>query len=413
LSHLVSFAIEMYASPFSVLLLLFFSIPALATPTAVEDDDEEWFKSFLEETGDFLAEISQPGSSSDTFVYEPDMNGLCDGIPMTGLGAFPDISDPLMPDIEDIEASLDHILPIGPIPVVETVELTPQDPSTINDLVVDYSRPNPDYMDALAAIDCPAPIPVIGWPTGRHPSMYNNDLRTLCSFLGRFIQGHSANLGCACKSPVDAASIIRCYPAVADPAFSGSVFLRQYCANKCTCRKYPNGVPNYKDVQRVHLTKPGNHQCSLIEAFKAGSQYSSPPGPPAKKSIPNPPDFYGNSRSNRQRERYCRIGCSQTEFNCGSRSSGCTCDVSKVAAGLWQGRSCRPRSAQEIAVATISSLGGISGLPGGGRKRKRDAASGPVCACNATYVSKGCCSSLDGLIWEHPDHYLGEMVPIP
>jgi hypothetical protein len=31
------------------------------------------------------------------------------------------------------------------------------------------------------------------------------------------------------------------------------------------------------------------------------------------------------------------------------------------------------------------------------------------CACNATYISAGCCASANGLVWEPPEFKIGEL----
>ena len=420
----------MWIRPFSILLglwlWLYWSVGILATPTQTAEDattptqvskdgasptlivgeDDAWFTEFLEDSGDLTDLIDSPDtvSSDNTVFHDLDVGPICQNEVLPGLEEL--LGN--IPDFDDLEASLNHIVPVSPEATVESVALLPQGQGMAYDDVIDLSLPIPDYMDPLAAIDCFANRPSQGWPAGRNREMYT-DLRTLCSFLGRFFDGHSGNMGCACRRSAGDTANIRCYPALADPIFSGSAYLRRYCASNCECRKYPKEIPNYKGNYPVDLTKPPVSSCAVIQAYLAmhsSSTYSS--GPPSKKSKPSPPDFHGNTRSNRQKERYCRVGCSRNDFSCGMRSSGCACELSTVGAGLWIPFRCRPRSAPEMVAIGMSSLAAAAA---GGGKRKRDSERGPVCACNGTYVSEGCCHSLDGLIWEHPDLWLGQIAP--
>ena len=53
-------------------------------------------------------------------------------------------------------------------------------------------------------------------------------------------------------------------------------------------------------------------------------------------------------------------------------------------------------------------VGSILGMPNS-RLGGRSVDEQKLCACNASYVSRGCCGSKDGLIWEPPGMKMGEL----
>lgn len=102
----------------------------------------------------------------------------------------------------------------------------------------------------------------------------------------------------------------------------------------------------------------------------------------------------------------CKWRCSKMEHCAGAFPvHGCdrgVCNVKELGPGLYSSDGlCAPKSLN-IWITTL-------GLASGGFLGKRDFESigmGP-CACNATYVSRSCCDSREGLVWESPDAKLG------
>ncbi|KAI9891570.1 MAG: hypothetical protein M1814_002693 [Vezdaea aestivalis] len=83
----------------------------------------------------------------------------------------------------------------------------------------------------------------------------------------------------------------------------------------------------------------------------------------------------------------CGLEAVCRDFSCGwTGVEGCKCVASRYDRGVFGAVGCR-----------VSS-----GLSGGGRKRDLERQSW-ACPCNATFVSRTCCDSLDGLVWDRND----------
>ncbi|KAI9892833.1 MAG: hypothetical protein M1814_000992 [Vezdaea aestivalis] len=94
-------------------------------------------------------------------------------------------------------------------------------------------------------------------------------------------------------------------------------------------------------------------------------------------------------------------------------SRGCRCRVDRSSPHLSEtydpiiGRVVKYTFAASCYLAAANSGLGPAGAMGG-RKRGLEL-DGMACACNATYVSEGCCESEDGLVWEGGKAKLGEL----
>ena len=94
----------------------------------------------------------------------------------------------------------------------------------------------------------------------------------------------------------------------------------------------------------------------------------------------------GSSYSNPQQlQSQCAATCDNQQ-QCSVRGLGCECKGTIVP---------NARSWNTYCATDWSSLLG---------KRDLDAT---ACPCNSTYVSRGCCGTVDGIIWEAPELYLG------
>ena len=85
-------------------------------------------------------------------------------------------------------------------------------------------------------------------------------------------------------------------------------------------------------------------------------------------------------------------GCGQTCVHLSDCTNGCDCALSSTT--------------YEPSSNTMSySYNCAAGSGGGGRRRNEH----DPCPCNSTYVSYGCCDSVDGMVWEAKDLKLGKL----
>jgi hypothetical protein len=187
-----------------------------------------------------------------------------------------------------------------------------------------------------------------------------------------------------------------------------------HCFRFCRCRHFPAPPPPPPTVP------PSRRKCDAHKHHRSksncmGSQGSSPlmfSIDPEETQIDHQP-----SKST------CRGGDTCSSFQaCDKDINGCKCVTSRAwsnGPNLWKGTCRFPFSGP-----TVSGLGG---------RRKRgdeedryhldlngdgdtivnvdgDVDVDVACACNSTYVSRSCCSSSSGLVWEHESLYLGQML---
>ena len=194
------------------------------------------------------------------------------------------------------------------------------------------------------------------WPVGYRPEHFES-LTELCRGNPQTAR-RPGNVGCRCVTPdgavfCDTRSITR-RERRGTTALHRSP-LRHYCRRYCSCPY----ISEYK----------ADHHAADLDLLPASSSSTYESENPSST---------------------CPIDCTKPNFDCGSTSRNCGCGVQEVKQRQWR----LPRCIE------------ISSWTGG----KRDLGLAIACPCNTTYVSHGCCSSKNGLVWESPDKLLGTVV---
>ena len=246
----------------------------------------------------------------------------------------------------------------------------------------------------LDAIQCAGPLPVMPADFPRFPSLLH-----LCA--GRL--QHARNLACRCRGPDLACG------------FSSRVIVRAmiaHCYNHCNC-----GTPTKK--LRDHYTWE----------LKYGAAETIPEHPDASQHEDTAPDPIrppsGNSNgagvSNTQTCSYAQT-CTSVSHGCGAPKKACKCYAAMETKTYYRSGYCglskaighkrdlaqQRRSYYLNATARFSST-----APSGPPPDLADQlASGLLPSpCNASYVSFACADSIDGIVHESPQNWLGALVP--
>ncbi|KAI9680078.1 MAG: hypothetical protein M1817_005094 [Caeruleum heppii] len=132
-----------------------------------------------------------------------------------------------------------------------------------------------------------------------------------------------------------------------------------------------------------------------------------PPNPPAEQA---PPELDASAQTNPPIQPTCGAECLSNKNCAGSGTAGeCRC----VVPGLLEAKA---QGLDPIFPKALCLL--VNQLFVKGAKNPKRAATGRssmagdeewACACNQTYVSRSCCDSPDGMVWEHPRRRLGRL----
>ncbi|KAI9860653.1 MAG: hypothetical protein M1824_002944 [Vezdaea acicularis] len=300
------------------------------------------------------------------------------------------------------------------------------------------------------------------FPPSRPRAGYT-DLRALCAYNGKiqwtFTAGYeSRNLGCGCGWPGVQSTVFCQPPPLADPVLHQQPSLAMSCEFLCRCRIPPaHAADADQDDELTGGVKAGDVVASFtaedVHAYKLrdgrliglfafpdrGVSYTTTIQPVAAlgTQATAAPVLAGGAeegtrRAPRRKSRN-RLVAAETgrrrkseraafgrprsragglasfgqgfaadnrgvDGTCGGPCNGlqcvgdgCRCLLNRVGRDLWEAGVC--------GIAVVAASAG---------RRKRGEAS--VCACNATYVGPGCCGSVDGMVWEGREGWLGRLV---
>jgi hypothetical protein len=171
------------------------------------------------------------------------------------------------------------------------------------------------------------------------------------------------------------------YPDLSSTATRGAKERFRYCFGELTALN--------SSIQCSHVTE--NCECEEVSNAKMiGEKVAS---------------VWGNIVAKVPRLKKCRVGCSGAElcntrpvqYRCGFDDKVCITGLWDEEVDLWSPPYC-------ASIFDISS----TILPGG-KKRGLDIADGTACACNQTYISKGCCLEPSGIVHEDPEMKMGQL----
>jgi hypothetical protein len=184
------------------------------------------------------------------------------------------------------------------------------------------------------------------------------------------------NMACSCASPM---SRPQCHEAEADPNLFHHEIIRSFCNQKCQCTDSP--------VQDQMMSR-FDHEVAAAEAtlddLSDYTELESLGGVASGSGQPS-----------------CNGPCEWAESCLAAIPGGCTCTFRR-GMHVPGGCDCELRRGRESDSLWFGSC-----------RRSHDRrdlrASNAPCACNNTYVSVGCCGSLDGIIQEAPELKLGSL----
>jgi hypothetical protein len=239
-------------------------------------------------------------------------------------------------------------------------------------------------------IDRKSPLPPISQRVGFIAQQFGETAYTFCH--APFGLGFS--LGCICNMTNE----VEC---TEQEAFGGTRMLaipelRQFCMDSCWCVKKEDSP--WEDAEeegwrqhRLRQQAEDRHRNWVAsrrgKPFRGGHRQSgggrssSSTGSSSQHSL----SLWEYSSTPKQLQSQCGATCSSMQ-ECGDRGPGCKCKSNVV-----------PNTRSWTSFCGMdwdSPLG----------KRELDAS---ACPCNSTYVSKGCCESVDGIVWEAPNLNLG------
>lgn len=242
-----------------------------------------------------------------------------------------------------------------------------------------------------------------GLPQGYSEATYSTSLALCSAYMGA-----PQNAGCFCTSPGDR---VYCNEGMADPTLyhapldwhpTNIAFYCMYIA--CHCR-------TEQETTSTHDSVPSAPAVPAATSTVRNPYYRHFSGP-------NP--FRDAAERARNREfdplrdtagggavgsAQCGLGCSSDE-----ECQSCTTDKTAAAADQYKCRAAaQSKFNPTVGGATFISMC-LRTIASGGQDSKEYVGKRDEelpCPCNSTYISHGCCSAKDGLVWEPAEFYLG------
>ncbi|KAI9893002.1 MAG: hypothetical protein M1814_000886 [Vezdaea aestivalis] len=276
-----------------------------------------------------------------------------------------------------------------------------------------HASTNPVGFESVPKCEGDLPLP-INFPFDRKQFHYL-DLTDLCSFSGKrrhtAIGQLSRNLGCACAQDAAGHSSLVCHaPPISDHAFFGAEVLRTHCYTYCGCPNEPRAVPTTQQV---------------YEDNAPGEIFHGPSGDFAAYAVDGKVKVWGKNNdgtndvsvlvaplanqqkaASAQADKICSVSLARPAIpcpDCGGRCRGPKDCSSSTRKGCRCLVARKPRNRGPFHAVCGLIAPAASRIMG---KRSLEEMQ-YACACNATYVSVGCCGSDNGIISEHPTEHLG------
>ena len=172
-----------------------------------------------------------------------------------------------------------------------------------------------------------------------------------------------------------------------------SMFLETYCRENCRCDEDLQDKSTISDVELWNSLRKKMQEYDMFNPF-----LSVPDWPPVEPLQASDYPYYSDWGY------HCQSDCKK--FKCrqqtqqsppmGRPRKHCICALKTKGSRLWAQGSCAAQASRR--------------MPFGGKRAVEAEEDIQVCACNATYVSKACCGVEEGLVWEGPEAWLGEIV---
>ncbi|KAI9890585.1 MAG: hypothetical protein M1814_003783 [Vezdaea aestivalis] len=282
---------------------------------------------------------------------------------------------------------------------------------------------------------CAGPLPTWDLPLP-YSHLHYPDLQALCAVapLGGSPHG-SAGFTCVrrpnslAEEPFELVYFDEWTPhALTNSNWPTGLAVRLYCAAYCACNERQLADRSRQALQNVRVSwLAGGVWVTLLDggvqlilpggAVVAIVGEGAVAGPPPPGLIAMRPWWLKNQASVEEiRESQsidsgvCGSSCRSNQ-DCGSGATACSRCMVSINKQQPDGSRMRGMDIFLGAACTIVGLGlREKRLGSGGTRGKRDLRkTDEVCACNATYVSRACCDSADGMLWEDTRLKLGAL----